>query len=205
MGVVIATKQQSLERVRKRNQQAHGVIKDIQGELANSLRAQEKAEEELAQLNRKLQKYGGDVEAARQELAKAQEFIEQISNERDDAEEKAETARKEAREALERMALEQAKAEGMLVGRYEGVLAGWENGKYQGYTSARAKVLEDEKQRMMQRRYELKERYPQLDVDTAFNAVPSPDSSVDGLPLELLEKKAPISPSGISQSSAAAR
>ena len=194
MGVVIATKQQSLERTRKRNQQAHSVIKDIQGELATTLRAQEKAEEELAQVKRKLQKYGGDVEAARQELAKAQEFIEQISHERDGAEEKAETARKEAREAVERMALEQAKAEGMILGRYEGVLAGWENGKYQGYTSARAKVLDEERQRIMQRRYELKEKYPQLDVDRAFDAVPSPDRSVDGLPLELLEKKAPISP-----------
>lgn len=194
MGVVIATKQQSLERARKRNQQAHGVIKDIQGELAIALRAQEKAEEDLAQLIRKLQKYGGDVEGARQELAKAQEFIEQISHERDNAEEKAETARKEAREATERMALEQAKAEGMLLGRYEGVLAGWENGKYQGYTLARSKVLDEERQRIMQKRYELKERYPQLDVDRAFDAVPSPDRSVDGLPLELLEKKAPILP-----------
>jgi hypothetical protein len=194
LGVVIATKQQSLERVRRRNEQANGAMKDIQTELVTALRAQEKSEEELTQLKWKLQKYEGNVETARQELAKAQEIIEQISNERDDAEEKAETARKEAREALERMALEQAKAEGMLLGRYEGVLAGWENGKYQGYTSARAKVLEEEKQRMMQRRIELKERYPQLDVDTTFNAVPSPDSSVDGLPLELLEKKAPISP-----------
>ena len=192
--VVIATKQQSLERARKRNEQAHGVIKGIHEELATALHAQQKAEEELSQLRRKLQKYESNVEAARQELAKAQEFTEQISNERDDAEEKAETARKEAREALESMTLEQAKAEGMLLGRYEGVLAGWENGKYQGYTSARSKVLEEERQRMMQRRYELKEKYPQLDVDTAFDAVPSPDSSVDGLPLELLEKKAPISP-----------
>ena len=194
MGVVMATKKQSLERARKRNQQAHGVIKDIQGELADALGAQAKAEEDLAQLRRKLQKYGGDVEGARQELAKAQEFIEQISHERDDAEEKAETARKEAREAVERMALEQAKAEGVLLGRYEGVLAGWENGKYEGYTSARSKVLDEARQRIMQRRYELKERYPQVDVDRAFDAVPSPDRSVDGLPLELLEKKAPISP-----------
>lgn len=194
MGVVIATKQQSLERARKRNQQAHGVIKDIQGELATALRAQEKAEEDLAQLKRKLQKYEGDVDGARQELVKAQETIEHIYHERDDAEEKAETARKEAREAVERMALEQAKAEGMILGRYEGVLAGWENGKYRGYTSARSKVLDEERQRIMQRRYELKERYPQLDVDRAFDAVPSPDTSVDGLPLELLEKKAPISP-----------
>ena len=194
MGVLIATKRQSLERAKKRNEQAHGVIKDFQGELSTTLRAQGKAEEELAQLKRKLQKYEGDVEVTKRELEKAQEFIGQISNERNDAEEKAETARKEARDALERMALEQAKAEGMLLGRYEGVLAGWENGKYQGYTSARSKVLEDEKLRMMQRRYELKERYPQLDIDTAFDAVPSPDSSVDGLPLELLEKKAPISP-----------
>jgi len=194
MRVVIATKKQSLERARKRNQQAHGVVKDIQGELATALHSQENAEEELSQLKRKLQKYGVDVEASRQELAKAQDLIETISHERDDAEEKAETARKEAREAVERMALEQAKADGMLLGRYEGVLAGWENGKYQGYIAARAKVLEEEKQRMMQRRYELKERNPQLDVDTAFDAVPYPDNSVDGLPLELLEKKAPISP-----------
>jgi len=194
MGVVFATKQQSLERTRKRNQQAHGLIKDIQGELATTLRAQEKAEEELAQLKRKLQKYGSDVDAARQELAKAQEFIDQISHERDDAEEKAEIARKEAQDAVERMTLEQAKAEGVILGRYEGVVAGWENGKYRGYTSARAKALDEERQRIMQRRYELKERYPQLDIDRAFDAVPSPDRSVDGLPLELLEKKAPISP-----------
>ena len=194
IAVLIATKQQSLERARKRNEQAHGAIKDFQGELSTTLRAQGKAQEELAQLKRKLQKYESDVEVTRQELAKAQEFIGQISSERDGAEEKAETARKEARDALEQMALEQAKAEGMLLGRYEGVLAGWENGKYQGYTSARSKVLGEEKRRIMQRRGELKERYPQLDVDTAFDAVPSPDSSVDGIPLELLEKKAPISP-----------
>jgi hypothetical protein len=194
VGLVIATKQQSLERARKRNAQAHGVIKDIQTNLATALHVQEKAEEELARLKRKLQKYESNVEAARQELAKAHEIIEQISSERDDAEEKAETARREAREALERMELEQAKAEGMLLGRYEGVLTGWEDGKYQGYSSARAKILEEEKQRMMQRRYELKEKYPRLDIDMAFDAVPSPDSSVDGLPLELLEKKAPISP-----------